>query len=110
MIRAPGSADSNAADGLDTAESGHAYVHQNQVRAVGAPAAEHFLAVGRGRHTLDAGYGRNRPAERLSGKRGVVADEDGCHGRPPQLMRVTLSLQAGYVSSPVRLNALGHVP
>lgn len=59
--------------------AGHAYVHQNQVRAVRAPAAEDFLAVGRGGHALDAGHGRDRAAERLSGKRGVVADENGCH-------------------------------
>lgn len=103
MIRAPGSADSSRMNGLDAAQTGHAYVHQNQVRAVGAPAAENFLTVGRGRHALDAGHGRNRAAQRLSGKRGVVADEDGCHGRPPQLMRVTLSLQAEYMWSPVRL-------
>lgn len=67
------------ADGLHAAEAGHAYVHQNQVRAVRAPAAEDFLAVGRGGHALDAGHGRDRAAERLSGKRGVVADENGCH-------------------------------
>ena len=89
-------------DGLDTAETRHAYVHQNQVRTIGAPTAEDFLTVGRRRHTLDARHGRDRATERLSGKRGVVADEDGCHGRPPQLMRVTLCLQAGTKSSPVR--------
>ncbi|GAA2128455.1 hypothetical protein GCM10009802_35710 [Streptomyces synnematoformans] len=98
------------AHGLDAAEAGHPYVHQNQVRTIGTPAAEHFFAVSRRRHALYAGHGRDRAAKRLSGEWGVVANEDGSHGRPPELMRVTLSLQGWYVSSPSAVDRSSGAP
>ena len=64
---------------LHAADARHAYVGQDEVRALDRVAGEHLLAARSRAHPVDAGHGRHHTAQRLARQRGVVAHTHRCH-------------------------------